>query len=482
MLSMAGKNIFGTLLPCSIILTFVLPVLEESPLLQLREKKTFNHLATKSPYTRRPISQFIDLKLWTASTVPNTYVPFHIDALYRHGTRFPSKSKLQAWWSTLTKLRSFDRKHKLKKSFMLWKRHFPHHRNYTLHKTGWNELTAHAEKVFKIAPKALCDVMNWKGSLLVMTSPKLRVLASANAFITKLQCLLEVCQRNTITNKACGKYKKRKILKDANNDRNGTVYYGKIPVSINAQLLRTFDNCSKYSNAVENNKTADFEHKKFLNSQVFQRTIAAVSYYFEKPITAPDVISLYQLCTFESALFEQYNICDLFTIESLQVMEYAADLKHYYKTGYGYDINFQLSCRLLQDIILRLDIALRKSETERNSSVVLRFGHAETLIPLLCFLNFYKDGIPLTADSFQLHRHMRLFRTGTFSPFAGSVMFLLYHSISEAHLPVKLAVISNDHLIKMPIANNCYFCDYNIVREYLYSLLAKFNCKQICHI
>ena len=36
MLSMAGKNIFGTLLPCSIILTFVLPVLEESPLLQLR--------------------------------------------------------------------------------------------------------------------------------------------------------------------------------------------------------------------------------------------------------------------------------------------------------------------------------------------------------------------------------------------------------------------------------------------------------------
>ena len=51
----------------------------------------------------------------------------------------------------------------------------------------------------------------------------------------------------------------------------------------------------------------------------------------EKPITAPDVISLYQLCTFESALFEQYNICDLFTIESLQVI---LSLLKYIKHGH----------------------------------------------------------------------------------------------------------------------------------------------------
>jgi len=39
------------------------------------------------------------------------------------------------------------------------------------------------------------------------------------------------------------------------------------------------------------------------------------------------------------------------------VLEYASDLRHFYVTGYGYPINYQLSCRLLLDVIRKFDDA-----------------------------------------------------------------------------------------------------------------------------
>ena len=57
-----------------------------------------------------------------------------------------------------------------------------------------------------------------------------------------------------------------------------------------------------------------------------------------------------------------------------QVMEYACDLNHYYKTGYGYDINYQLACHLLQDMIDKLDKAVDNygSQNLRLQCFILR--------------------------------------------------------------------------------------------------------------
>lgn len=38
-------------------------------------------------------------------------------------------------------------------------------------------------------------------------------------------------------------------------------------------------------------------------------------------------------------------------------MEYASDLRHYYQTGYGYPINYQFSCELLHDVLVKIDRA-----------------------------------------------------------------------------------------------------------------------------
>ena len=38
----------------------------------------------------------------------------------------------------------------------------------------------------------------------------------------------------------------------------------------------------------------------------------------------------------------------------MQVLEYAEDLKTYYKQGYGFQLNYKQACPLLQDLITRI--------------------------------------------------------------------------------------------------------------------------------
>lgn len=51
-------------------------------------------------------------------------------------------------------------------------------------------------------------------------------------------------------------------------------------------------------------------------------------------------------------------LCVLKSSSFLQVMEYAGDLKQYWKRSYGYDINSKSSCVLFHDLFNRLDQAV----------------------------------------------------------------------------------------------------------------------------
>lgn len=44
-----------------------------------------------------------------------------------------------------------------------------------------------------------------------------------------------------------------------------------------------------------------------------------------------------------------------------QVMEYANDLKHFWKRSYGYDINSKSSCILFHDVFSRLEKAAKEN-------------------------------------------------------------------------------------------------------------------------
>uniref|UniRef100_H2ZCE4 Uncharacterized protein n=1 Tax=Ciona savignyi TaxID=51511 RepID=H2ZCE4_CIOSA len=63
-----------------------------------------SHLATKTPYDSKRDDPFHESHEWIPANIPQGYKIEHIDVLYRHGTRYPSRQKLSIWWTELNSL------------------------------------------------------------------------------------------------------------------------------------------------------------------------------------------------------------------------------------------------------------------------------------------------------------------------------------------------------------------------------------------
>lgn len=79
---------------------------------------------------------------------------------------------------------------------------------------------------------------------------------------------------------------------------------------------------------------------------------------FEEIMNASLIETIYLECAFEKAwnIYERSKWCTVFTEEDLIILEYALDLKSYYKSGYGRkEQNKQLGCPILRDLYNRLN-------------------------------------------------------------------------------------------------------------------------------
>ncbi|XP_057591126.1 multiple inositol polyphosphate phosphatase 1 isoform X3 [Hippopotamus amphibius kiboko] len=176
--------------------------------------------------------------------------------------------------------------------------------------------------------------------------------------------------------------------------------------------------------------------------------------HYHPGLPPPDVADLIQVafftCSFDLAIKGVKSPwCDVFDIDDAKVLEYLNDLKQYWKRGYGYTINSRSSCTLFQDIFQHLDKAVEQkqrvprllfafsvpppphiemvhSSQPISSPVILQFGHAETLLPLLSLMGYFKDKEPLTAYNYKEQMH-RKFRSGHIVPYASNLIFVLYH-------------------------------------------------------
>ncbi|XP_014650488.1 PREDICTED: multiple inositol polyphosphate phosphatase 1 isoform X2 [Ceratotherium simum simum] len=155
--------------------------------------------------------------------------------------------------------------------------------------------------------------------------------------------------------------------------------------------------------------------------------------HYHPGLPPPDVADLIQVafftCSFDLAIKGVKSPwCDVFDIDDAKVLEYLNDLKQYWKRGYGYTINSRSSCTLFQDIFQHLDKAVEQKQRSQpiSSPVILQFGHAETLLPLLSLMGYFKDKEPLTAYNYKEQMH-RKFRSGHIVPYASNLIFVLYH-------------------------------------------------------
>ncbi|MEQ2238241.1 hypothetical protein ILYODFUR_031166, partial [Ilyodon furcidens] len=109
------------------------------------------------------------------------------------------------------------------------------------------------------------------------------------------------------------------------------------------------------------------------------------------------------------------------------IIEYASDLREFWKRGYGHDINSKSSCILFHDLFSRLDKAANENKLRQQVSeaVTVQIGHADTLLPLLTLLGFFKDTVPLTSTNYA-SQTQRSFRTSHMMPYAANFLLVLY--------------------------------------------------------
>ncbi|TNM99304.1 hypothetical protein fugu_012337 [Takifugu bimaculatus] len=133
-------------------------------------------------------------------------------------------------------------------------------------------------------------------------------------------------------------------------------------------------------------------------------------------------------------------------------MEYANDLKQFWKRGYGHDINSKSSCILFHDLFSRLEKAVsdHKSGQKVTEAVTVQVGHAETLLPLLTLLGFFKDNNRMTSVNYAAQTR-RSFRTSLIVPYAANLVLVLYDCGND---DLRLQPLLNEKRVDFPGLTN----------------------------
>jgi len=304
---------------------------------------------------------------------------------------------------------------------------------WLLNEVGWEEHRSLAKNFKSLNP----DIFNSK-NFSVVSSFKARCISSARAFLS-------------------GLIDEAEQISSFENDIDRSDYFGDelnyldTRISINSRLMRFFDYCRKYIEYVDDHPRSIEEFNKFINGGHISNIRKKIqAKYHIQHLTNKQITDLFQLTTFENALFGDSQLNSLFDTDFREVLEYLGDLKHYYKTGYGFYVNYGQATPLLEDMISLVE--QYKNDPDAPPSAKIYFGHAETVVPLIALLGLF-EGPALTAEGFLLSKH-RSFRTSAIAPYSSNIAFLIYRKLesnSDSDMPKMLLQISvNEHLVNIP--------------------------------
>lgn len=258
---------------------------------------------------------------------------------------------------------------------------------------------------------------------------------------------------------------------------------------VNDTLMRFFDHCEKFVVQVEDNDTAMHEVDRFKIGPEMKKVIHKVATLLGVPedqLNADLIQVAFFACSFELSINNTENSpwCRLFDEEDAKVLEYLNDLKQYWKRGYGFDINSRSSCNLFQHIFQHLETTVSESKRSQpiSNPVVMQFGHAETLLPLLALMGLFKDEKPLTADSFCSQSEQK-FRSGRIVPYASNLVFVLYHCdlVDSAEEEYQVQMLLNENLLPFPHSQESVCLFDNLKKQYSH-LLNDCRVKEECEL
>lgn len=388
--------------------------------------------------------------------VPENCEPLHISMVLRHGTRYPSLNDVKKIDKMLKVVEVALNSSTLQIGDLRlpWQNTFSHTNDKLLVSVGEEEMYNIAKELMRRFPSLLSHPYEPQKFDFISTGTT-RAAQSAMAF-------------------AFGLFEGRGQL--------GTSRFQSVAILSSAidndPLLRFFDVCPKYLARVVENKTSLHEYKTFKQGEEMRNVLQKVSNklkFKSGALSEEDLVGMYTACMFEVAVHKRENTwCELFDAEDLLVLDYMSDLKHYWKRGYGYPINYKISCPLLERIVNLLKNATELSEDRLHSAFM--FAHGETLQPLYALLELFKDKEQLRANNF-LKQLDRKYRISRIAPFGANIAFVLYKCNAKDFM---VQVLVNEEVIAVPCCDNLTECPFETFLQCFDSKPC--NLSSLCHV
>ncbi|XP_078499021.1 multiple inositol polyphosphate phosphatase 1 [Lissotriton helveticus] len=407
--------------------------------------------------------------LWTQThdeALPAGCTPLQMVGVIRHGTRYPTRKQIQ-------KMKKVHRligtgggsQSALVRDLRDWHMWYDDWMDGQLVRKGQQDMELLATRLSASFPALLTKDRFRHRQMQFITSSKHRCVDSAKAFIRGLSLKFQGQQGASEGD-----------LQDAP---------GSEPV-INDYLMRFFDHCEKFVTYIEENDTAMHQVDAFKEGPEMKRVLEKMAALLDVPmkdLNADLAQVAFFTCSFELAINSVISPwCSVFDEEDSKVLEYLNDLKQYWKRGYGYDINSRASCVLFQDIFKHLDRAVAESKSSQpiTAPVVLQFGHAETLQPLLVLMGLFKDEEPLNASNFAKQSDRR-FRSGRIVPYASNLVFVLYHceQVHSHDAEYQVQMLLNEKSLPFPQSGKSV-ASYQDLKAHYIDLLQGCNLKEEC--
>ncbi|XP_072293647.1 multiple inositol polyphosphate phosphatase 1a isoform X2 [Eucyclogobius newberryi] len=323
----------------------------------------------------------------------------YMTAIIRHGTRYPTTKNIKEMHHlyNFTVSNASSEKSRLLEQWNMW---YTEDMDGRLVEKGVDELKHLAVRLSKLFPSLISEENLRAGGIRFITSSKHRCVNSTLAFKRGLTELWDIRE-------------------------------GEIDHTVNDALMRFFDQCKKFLDDVSDNPNALYEMDEFNVGPEMGRVQEKIADRLGVPyshITADSVEAAFYLCAYEFAIKTVNSPwCQLLDEVDAQIMEYASDLKQYWKRAYGYEINRKSSCILFHDVFSRLEQTIEDYNSGKpvSEAVTIQIGHAETLLPLLTLLGFFKDSEPLRSENYASQTN-RTFRTSLMLPYTANLVLVLY--------------------------------------------------------
>lgn len=188
------------------------------------------------------------------------------------------------------------------------------------------------------------------------------------------------------------------------------------PIPDEDLLLRPYEVCPAFDERGDNKIKSNL----FENGPEMQQVVREVSARLGTSLTTSQVDQIWDLCRYEQAweLDLPSPWCVAFTYENNQVLEYAEDLRYYYKAGYGYAEHRTLMCEAMQDMLSTVS-------NKDGPKVTAYFSHSSALSLMLTALDWDRDETPLDFDNYSRMGN-RLWRSSVNGPFTANIGVVRY--------------------------------------------------------